>query len=372
VQLAADREFYSLVDAVRGVSRDPFNDRYYASVTELKRRVADERGEGSVTVVGRIPGAEHSRRWIEVEGASTSPKTPRGYRVQVTAVDLDFFHALGAPIIAGRAFDAADLESGQDVVVVNEEFARNLLDDRNPVGRWLTFVRPGRTGSDLSENQPRRYQIIGIVKQIPMTTSTLASPIEAAGIYQLLGPVEEYPLHLAVHVGPDPTSFISRLQELAAEVDPTLQLHQLRPLDQSARTVEVMYTAWFWVLAVAGGIAVLLSTAGIFAIMSFTVSRRTREIGVRVALGADRPRIISAIFLRAIKQVGMGVGGGTVLLAFFIFLFRINFGYRLEPDHFALLAVYLPAMTLVCLCACVVPMRRALAVEPTEALRADG
>ena len=116
----------------------------------------------------------------------------------------------------------------------------------------------------------------------------------------------------------------------------------------------------------------MLSTAGIFSIMSFTVSRRTREIGVRVALGADRRRIISAIFLRTLKQVGVGIAAGAVLLSFFIFLFRVNFGYRLVSDHLALLVAYLPVMAVVCLCACIVPMRRAVGVEPTEALRADG
>jgi ABC-type antimicrobial peptide transport system permease subunit len=175
---------------------------------------------------------------------------------------------------------------------------------------------------------------------------------------------------MVLRVGEDPTSFAPRLRELVADVDPDLILEEVRPLDDSAWAAELAFTAWFWVVLGMGSVRMLLATAGIYSIMSFTVSRRTREIGLRVALGADRRRIVWAMFKRALKQIASGVLVGAVLIV--IFLLNPEVGYKPPPAHLVIFAGYLSVMVLVCSLACIVPTRRALAVEPTEALRVDG
>lgn len=250
---------------------------------------------------------------------------------------------------------------------------RFILEDRNPIGRRLAFVDQRVEDPRAPENLDPWYRIVGVVKQIAMSPPSPERPDDAAGVYQLLGPTDAYPVHMAVHVGRDPGSFAARLRELGTEVDPALQLHQIRPLDESAWVVELLYGSYFWVLLAEGGIALLLSTAGIFSIMAFTVSRRTREIGVRVALGADRRRVVTTVFSRTLKQIGLGVGAGGVLLLFLMALLRFSdLEYRPEAIHAAFVAAYLAVMLAVCMLACTVPMRRALGIEPTEALRADG
>jgi ABC-type antimicrobial peptide transport system permease subunit len=138
---------------------------------------------------------------------------------------------------------------------------------------------------------------------------------------------------------------------------------------------------WLRITLIVTGIALLLSLAGIYAVLSFTVARRTREIGVRVALGASRQRIVSAIFRRPLIQVGVGVIAGGVLVTL------ITVVLSAPPDTgLAGLATAARALTLaqagqivafailmmgVCLLACIVPTRRALGIEPTEALRAE-
>src|SRR5690606_23047978 len=118
------------------------------------------------------------------------------------------------------------------------------------------------------------------------------------------------------------------------------------------------------------------SLAGIYAVLSFTVARRTREIGVRVALGASPRRVIGAIFRRPLTQVGLGVVAGATLIGLGILLisrteqFR-NSGIGLSIADVALLAVYAAFMLGVCLLACVVPTRRALGVEPITAMRVE-
>jgi ABC-type antimicrobial peptide transport system permease subunit len=126
-------------------------------------------------------------------------------------------------------------------------------------------------------------------------------------------------------------------------------------------------------------VALLLSLAGIYAVLSFTVARRTREIGVRVALGASRHRVVTAIFRRPLTQVGMGVVVGGLLVAMGTLVLSVHVPdselrlseARIPLEHVALLVAYAAFMLGVCLLACVVPTRRALRVEPSEALRAE-
>jgi ABC-type antimicrobial peptide transport system permease subunit len=109
--------------------------------------------------------------------------------------------------------------------------------------------------------------------------------------------------------------------------------------------------------------------AGIYAVMAFTVARRTREIGIRVALGASQRRVLASIFRRPLTQVALGVLAGTFVTG--LLAYGLN-GMAVSPRGAAMVAAYAVLMLAVCLMACIVPTRRALAVEPTEALRADG
>ena len=131
---------------------------------------------------------------------------------------------------------------------------------------------------------------------------------------------------------------------------------------------------WLRVTIMMTAVALLLSLSGIYAVLSFIVARRTREIGIRVALGASRRRVVAAIFRRPLIQVGLGVLAGGALIA--------ARGARIETEmpglsgelsleQFAIVVAYAILMLGVCLLACVVPTRRALSVEPTIALRVD-
>jgi putative ABC transport system permease protein len=132
---------------------------------------------------------------------------------------------------------------------------------------------------------------------------------------------------------------------------------------------------WIKITVLLTGIAILLSLAGIYAVMSFIVARRTREIGVRVALGASQRGIVLAIFRRPLIQVAIGVGVGGILIALAAEALAhsemSNAGNGVSLGLLAQLVAYGALMFAVCLFACVVPTRRALSVEPTEALRAE-
>jgi len=147
----------------------------------------------------------------------------------------------------------------------------------------------------------------------------------------------------------------------------------VRRLDEVADDLLWILRLWLRITAAVTGIALLLSLAGIYAVLSFTVARRTREIGVRVALGANRRTVITAVFRRPLTQVGIGIAVGAALIYLGAdVLSRTEFQnapISLSPRQVALLVVYAAFMLGVCLLACVVPTRRALRIQPTEALR---
>jgi ABC-type antimicrobial peptide transport system permease subunit len=166
---------------------------------------------------------------------------------------------------------------------------------------------------------------------------------------------------LAVRVR-NPEAFAGRLRSIAAEVDPTIQLNDVHPLTKAGGGEAQSNWALTAVAFLVSFIVLLLSATGIHALMSFIVARRTREIGIRAALGAHPRRIIAGIFGRALLQVGLGLVAGSALVAWA--------GVSSTREVLMLLAA--DAIMLVAgVTACAVPLRRALSINPTEALRAE-
>jgi hypothetical protein len=189
----------------------------------------------------------------------------------------------------------------------------------------------------------------------------LPRPQEQSAMYRPTLPLLGRAGQVAVRVR-DPEAFATRLRTLAAEVDPTIRLTNVQPLAGAgggeAKTNWAL-TGVAWLISF---IVLLLSATGIHSLMSFTVARRTREIGIRAALGARPGRIVVGIFSRAFLQIGAGVIAGSALAAL----------GGLGSTRAVLLLLGADAiMLLVGLTACAVPLRRALRIDPTEALRAE-
>jgi len=186
-----------------------------------------------------------------------------------------------------------------------------------------------------------------------------------AGIYHPLVRKGMYPLNVAVHVRGDPNAFAPRLRALAADADVTLRLAELMPLRNVVNAEVAFHEFWVKMTTIVSAMVLVLSLVAIYAVMSFAVSRRTREIGVRVALGATPRRIIGAVFAQPLRQLGMGLLAGALLV--WVLLGGVDSAPT--ANQFLILGGYTALMMAVCMIACVVPTRRALAVQPTEALR---
>jgi hypothetical protein len=275
------------------------------------------------------------------------------------SVDPRFFDVVGAPAIRGRAFTTADAEHGTRVVLVNENFVDQVLGGRNPVGRRFRF---SQTSEPTAESW---YEIVGVVPDLSVRDN--GGPF-GRRIYQATRPREMRPLRVAIHVRGDPERFAVRLRELAQATDPALRVIDPKPLPLLADPNSAGKSYGFELMVSLTLVTLMLSLAGVYAVTAFAVARRTREIGVRVALGARPLDVLTVTFKRPLVQMALGIGVGAI----------VGFGLvndDLSKVHLDILgntAVFTLSTILCCALACTVPTRRALRIQPTEALKDEG
>jgi putative ABC transport system permease protein len=314
---------------------------------ELERQLLAQPGVIGVTFASQLPGHDHYPKTIEVDGVAGQ------VYVQTAAVAADYLSTLAVPLSAGRSFHAADIASDQPGVIVNQPFVQHLLGGRSALGRRVRAREDGEWGP--------WHEIIGVA---PLSVMSLDPELNKAGMYVPLKPGRSF-VYLAVHVRGDPLSFAARMRSVATAIEPELRLHSVQRLDRIRNEYLRFADIWLWLVLGSSLLVLALALAGIYAIMSFTVSRRTREIGIRIALGADRRRLLLSIFARPLARFGTGVILGVGFLV--VLLDRIP-----SARTVAIALAFTMLMMAVCLLACIVPTRRALGIQPTEALRAEG
>ena len=216
-------------------------------------------------------------------------------------VDVDLFVVYGVRFLAGRDFDARDTERGR-AVIVNRTFATELADQANVLG--LRFRRLPR---------PELHEIVGVVDDFPGFPRQPGSEGEPT-VYH---PAAVGDLPFAVLTlrfsGAVPTDIAERLRRIGAEIDPALQLQRIVTLSNFNDELQSVWRAVAWAVAVAMLSVLLLSAAGMHALMSFTIAQRTREIGIRSALGAQPSHLVLGVFGRALRQISLGVLAGSLL-----------------------------------------------------------
>jgi putative ABC transport system permease protein len=367
-------------------SREMARQRFITGYGDLERRLLAEPRVAGVAFADLLPRMYHPHRLIELDSGGGAPlKRPwPAYRISASAIGPTYLDVLRAPVLVGRAFNQAEFAKGLGAptsfrrgteggtVLVNQSFVKLILGGRNPIGRRFRYVHWEGNTEQPDQTKSGWFEIVGVVPDMGMSHDTQIDT-KVAGAYHPASISAVYPVRMAVRVTGDPATFGGRLRAVAAEADAAFRVEALMPMAQ-LNDVELKFLSfWFRLLAVITGVALTLSLAGIYSVMAFTVSRRTREIGVRIALGAEPRRVALAILSRPLKQVVAGVILGAALVALLI--------GTAASDHLTILmvarqsgklVVYSLAMLGVCLLACVVPVRRALAVQPTEALRAEG
>ena len=357
-RVAMDRESPSAPDDTTFAT---FRQRFATSFATLERQLESQPGVTAVTYVNRLPRTYHGWHQVEVDEGAIAPRDSRGHRPSLAMIDPDYFEALGAQVRAGRRFHSGDTSDEARTVIVNEPFVASVLGGKNPLGRRIRFISNEWARS--SESEGPWYEIVGVVADLGTPNG-----YGRAGVYRAVGRDQAYPTHLIMRVSGDAAAFTPMLRSMATAVDPTLRLYSVMPLSQANDREIEFYRFWYRLTFAMSAVALLLSLAGIYSVMAFTVARRSREIGIRVALGSDPRRVAFAIFRRPLIQVAAGVLIGTAVIAG---VFMLSWGSMLTLAQFGMIAAYGTVMAGICLLACVVPTRRALRIEPTDALRMD-
>jgi predicted permease len=308
-----------------------------------------------------LPGLSPPLQMIEVEATDGEPQSAVK-PAPVVEADRGFFAALGGEARAGRLFSAPDFTANAPAVaIVNQPFVAKFFAGANPVGRRLRVIpsEPGQAA------EPWR-EIIGVVPDLGLSAG---DETMAAGLYLPLR--AETVFHVALRASPDRQRLDSALRTAIARVDPAIQVREIVPLADVGREDRAVFAGIGAALAGLGGMALLLSLMATYAILSLSVTRRTREIGIRAALGASRIHILTSVMGRTCVAPALGaiagIGLGVVLAeARGIFAFRLP--ATSGPWGLTSIAVLMIAAGLI---AAWVPARRALAVAPADALRAE-
>lgn len=308
-------------------------------------------GVRSVGAVSRLPlSGGNSARSFNTPGNSTD------YSADIRVTTPDYFRAMEIPLLEGRTFTDSDRNNSLNLAVVNEALVRTVFPGQDPIGKQLTNFGPDSI----------TLQIVGAVGNVRHVGLDTAPHPE---IYQLIGQAQWPSMYFAIRSATsDPTSLTSAAQQVVWNINKDVPLANIRTMqDLIANSVQRRRFSML-LLTIFAATAMLLAAIGLYGVMSYSVAQRTREIGVRMALGARRPDVLALIVKRGMALVLAGIGFGVVLsLASARFISNLLFGITAtDPLTFIAVAALLG---LVALMANYLPARRAASADPMVALR---
>ncbi|HEV2246550.1 MAG TPA: ABC transporter permease, partial [Terriglobia bacterium] len=287
---------------------------------------------------------------VKIEGQPTPHG--KGGTTLTSIVSPSYFHALRIPILSGRDFTADDGGSSPRVAIVNEIFVRHFFGRESPLGHRIHIFTDW-------------YSIIGVVgstRHLPLTSEPSA---EAFACY-LQQPF--WSMTIIARASPEASSLASALRGAVEKVDPNQPIYDVATMEQRFSSAIAPQRFDALVMAIFACLAVVLATTGVYGVMAYSVARRTHEIGIRMALGAEKRDVLGMVVGQGLKLSLIGVAIGIAgALALTRFLSSLLYGVTpTDPLTFAAVSLILIAVALL---ACYIPARRAAKVDPMVALR---
>jgi putative ABC transport system permease protein len=327
----------------------------------LQERVAALPGVQSVSVVeAGLPLQRGGNLAVTIDGVM-----PRVAWTDYRAVTPEYFGTLGLTAREGRTFGPADVQGGAPVMVVSERFAHEYFPGGSPVGHMV------KLGG--STDVPRL--VVGVVGDVRSfignegnRTAYLPAAQTPEPFTRLFG--SWFPTHVMVRTSGDPATVQAALARVIGEVDPQVAVGRVRTMDEVLEGSLAFQRFVMLLLTVFAGLAIVLASVGIYGVIAFLVAQRTREIGVRMALGARSADVLRMVLRRGMILAGLGAALG---LAGAFALTRLLGGllYDVRPNDLATYAVVTTGLVVVALLACYVPARRAARTDPIIALRQE-
>ena len=317
-------------------------------------------GVAAVGGTTNLPFGGWSTGSFQVEGYQPSANQP-GPWGDIRAVTPDYFRAMRTPLLQGRAFTASDLLGSQAVAIIDQEFVRKYYADQNPLGKRITFgARPGK--------QPEWITIVGVVGHM------MAEALDAKPRVQLYLPYAQRAdipfMSVAVRTTGDPLLMTRPVRDAIHGVDKDLPISNVKSMDDLLESSLGQRRLSMILLGAFSAIAMLLASIGIYGVLAYTVTQRSRELGIRMALGAARGRVLSLVIRQGMTLAVIGIIIGLVGA----FALTRLLGSQLysvtatDPATFIGVSLLLATIALV---ATLVPALRATRVDPVVALREE-
>jgi len=356
----------------------PKPDKAVVFIDQVLGRVQQLPGVRAVGMVDTLP-LGYGMGWgksVSGEGFPPAHSNADVASSRFNLVSPDYFKALGARLQAGRAFAASDTASSPAVAIVNEAFARRFYPNQNVIGKTIRMLPPPELISPQPANQPPEPlapygTVVGLVADLKNTDANQPADSE------VFAPFTQYggegwgngPM-FAVRTEGDPGSVAFAIRNAVAALDSQQAVAGVAPMtDLLERSIaQSRFNAML--LGIFAGMALLLAAIGIYGVISYGVSIRTHEIGLRMALGADRRSVVSMVLRESLRLASLGLVAGLLLaLALTRLIASLLFGVRTaDPAVYAAITLVLFGAALL---ATLLPARRASALEPMQALRTE-
>ena len=313
----------------------------------LRSRIQSMPDVVDVSYVSRLPLTGGSTTEdIDIGGATIG--------VQIAAVDADYFSTLRMPMLQGRAFVGIDDERSARVAIVNDSLARHLSSDRLVIGRTFRFLGKPTT-------------IVGIVGDAKYSTLGESTPLFAYfPIAQLWQPTQS----LLVRTEGDAESIGPAIQQLVLALDPAVPRPKVSSMKDATSIVLLPHRVAALVTAVLGAVGLLLAVVGLYGIMAYSVQRRSREMGIRLALGAQRATLVGMVVREGLTLAVLAIAIGLLLAAGAAQAIK-GFLFNVDPFDLATFAGMALVFLLIASLASYLPARRAAVSDPVSALKAE-
>jgi len=323
--------------------------------------------------VANVPGVQSAAiaydhplqtNWIdsfEIEGRVT-PAESRGLSANFNPIGPDYFVTIGAPLVKGRQLTLQDDQDHPGVVIVNEAFVRHYFPNEEPLGRRLKISAPAR----IWRNQRlTSFEIVGVVRDVK------SAGLQADSEPTYYVPATQAPLQdmtMVVRTTTEPTSIVPALRRAVWSIDPNQPIANVQTMEQVVSDNIAQPRLNMVLMGLFGGLALVLAAVGIYGLLSYAVTQRTQEMGIRLALGAQ----VSDVMGLVLKQgMVLALVGEAIGLAGAFALTRLIRGllFGVTPTDATIFAAVVGVLTFIALLACYLPARRATKVDPLKALR---
>jgi putative ABC transport system permease protein len=325
-------------------------------------------GVDSVSLTTSVPPFGGGRRGVEIEGRPAPKPEERAPEVGTVIISPDFFRTAGVQLRRGRAFHETDGNPGSENVIVNEKLAATLFANEDPIGRRIRFVQGQPGPGQPPPPVPVWRTIVGV-----SPTIRHSSPQDAEAPAVMYMPHrQDVPGGVAILVRSrmEPGTVMSAVRSEIAAVDPDQPTQTVQTIDQMLAQQMWPYRVFGTLFAIFAIIALVMSAVGLYAVMAYSVTQRTAEIGVRMALGAEGRQVSWLVLRRGLIQMGLGLAIGLTG-AFFLSKVMRSLLVQITPSDPVTFATITVILLVVAICACVFPARRATRVDPLVALRAE-